>query len=244
MEHGALTLQSAVSEILNVLNLPALESFGPQSSGNGTQSEINLSSSRNEHPAAGVRFASEQASSATSMGQRQAAGMAMTRENSQELDRDPKRSKTVTDLTLMGSLYEVTKLRNLRSNPQSGSRLKNATIEDDFISCGKVAIGDAEQLFGHFSKYLNAYLLGGIALVHSDLTAVRQSSSLLLAAILTVAALHIPGMEDVFDVCYAAFVELIRDSMLDRYHTLDGIRGLTIGAFWLSDLSCKYSYCS
>lgn len=69
--------------------------------------------------------------------------------------------------------------------------------------------------------------------------AVRHSSSLLLVAILTVSALHVPAMEEVFDVCYAEFVELICDSMLDRYHTLDGIRGLTIGEFWLGDLSCR-----
>jgi Fungal specific transcription factor domain len=29
--------------------------------------------------------------------------------------------------------------------------------------------------------------------------------------------------------------------MLDRHHTLDGVRGLCIGAFWISDLSWKLS---
>jgi len=233
--------REAVSEILRVLNLPALGTFGQQTSESINQQDINsLASSRNERPRAGVKFASELGSSpANSMaGRRHAAAMAMTRENSQEPDHnDPKTSTIVTDP--MGSLYEVTKLRNLRSNPHSRSRQYNTSIDDDLISCGKVTVQDAEQLFQYFSKYLNAYLWGGIALVHSDLMAVRHSSSLLLVAILTVSALHVPGMEDVFDVCYAEFVELICDSMLDRYHTLDGIRGLTIGAFWLSDLSCK-----
>lgn len=232
--------QEAVSEILRVLNLPALAVFRQQTSEGVDQQGIHNIASRSERPTAGVRFPSDLGSSpANSMaGRRPAAVMAMTRENSQEPDHhEPKTSTIVTDP--MGSLYEVTKLRNLRSNPHGKPRQYNTSIDDDFISCGKVTVHDAEHLFQHFSRYLNAYLWGGIALVHSELIDVRQSSSLLLAAILTVSALHVPGMETVFDVCYAEFVELICDSMLDRYHTLDGIRGLSIGAFWLSDLSCK-----
>ncbi|KAH6669797.1 putative fungal-specific transcription factor [Halenospora varia] len=241
MEHETRVTREAVSEILRVLNLPPLNTFGQPCSTSTTRRDMNITSPRNERAMNVVRFPSELSSPANSMGARRpTAAMAMTRENSQEPDHSDQKTNTiVTDP--MGSLYEVTKLRNLRSNPQSKSRQYNTSMDDDFISCGRVSIQDAEQLFQHFSKYLNAYLWGGIALVHSNLTAVRQSSSLLLAAILTVSALHVPGMEEVFDVCYAEFVELICDSMLDKYHTLDGVRGLTIGAFWLSDLSWKLS---
>jgi hypothetical protein len=100
---------------------------------------------------------------------------------------------------------------------------------------------EAEELFTTFSQTLNHYLWGGIALVHADLTAVRRSSSLLTAAILVVAALHIPGKEAIFDTCYAEYLGLIRDTMFDRGHTLDGIRALCIGAFWLTEVSCKCS---
>lgn len=239
MEYEATATREAVSEILKVLNLPALESFEQPNLASANLGDMNAALPRTERQTTGVRFPSDLASPANSLGgRRPAAAMAMTRENSQEPDHtNPKSDAIVVDP--MGSLYEVTKLRNLRSNPHNKSRQHNSSIEDDLISCGKVTLRDAEHLFQHFSKYLNAYLWGGIALVHSDLMAVRHSSSLLLAAILTVSALHVPGMEDVFDICYAEFVELICDSMLDRYHTLDGIRGLTIGAFWLSDLSCK-----
>jgi len=239
MELEATATREAVSQILRILDLPALETFGRPILGRTNAGGANATSPRIESRTPGVRFPSELASPANSLGgRRPAAAMAMTRENSQEPDHtDPKTDAIVADP--MGSLYEVTKLRNLRSNPHSESRQYNSSIEEDLISCGKVTLQHAEHLFQQFSKYLNAYLWGGIALVHSELMAVRHSSSLLLAAILTVSALHVPGMEDVFDVCYAEFVELICDSMLDRYHTLDGIRGLTIGAFWLSDLSCK-----
>lgn len=149
--------QEAVSEILSVLNLPALTAFGQQTSESiNQQGSNNLASSRNERPRAGVRFAFELGSSpANSMGgRRHAAAMAMTRENSQEPNHnDPKTSTIVTDP--MGSLYEVTRLRNLRSNPHRSSRQYNMSIDDDFISCGKVTVQDAEQLFQYFSKYLN-----------------------------------------------------------------------------------------
>ncbi|KAF8858176.1 putative Zn(II)2Cys6 transcription factor [Acephala macrosclerotiorum] len=233
IENDASATRDAVVEILRVLNLPPLETFGQERG-------VNLSSPRIKRPALNVRFASGAESPANSIpGRRVPAAMAMTRENSQEPEQENGSSTIVTDP--MGSLYEVTKLRNLRSNPQSKPRQRLTSSDEDFISMGKVSVEDAEQLFDHFSKYLNAYLWGGIALVHSDLMSVRRSSSLLLAAILTVSTLHVPGMEDVFDICYAELVGLICDSMLDRYHTLDGIRGLTIGAFWLSDLSWKLS---
>jgi hypothetical protein len=140
----------------------------------------------------------------------------------------------------MGSLYEVTKLRNLRSNPRGYFQPGKTTPlgDDDFISRGKVSINEAQELFEIFDQSLNQYLWGGIVLIHTDLLSVRRSSSLLLAAILTVTALHIPGGSSTFDICYSEFLTLVRDSMLDRYHTLDGIRGLCIGAFWLSDVSC------
>ncbi|OAF55858.2 hypothetical protein VC83_08034 [Pseudogymnoascus destructans] len=163
--------------------------------------------------------------------------MAMTRENSQEPTQSRANDTLVTDP--MGALYEVTKLRNLRSNNLHGHvyAARPTILEDDFISKAKVSEADAEELFRTFSTSLNHYLWGGIALVHEDLISVRRSSSLLLAAILTVTALHVPGKEQVFGICYAAFTALVCDSMFDRYHTLDGIRALCIGAFWLSDVS-------
>jgi len=116
-------------------------------------------------------------------------------------------------------------------------------LESDFISRGMITENEAQELFTIFNQSLNHYLWGGIALVHLDLASVRHSSSLLLAAILAVTALHIPGKTATFDVCYSEFLSLVSSSMLDRYHTLDGVRGLCIGAFWLSDLSCLFQPC-
>lgn len=161
--------------------------------------------------------------------------MDMTRENSQE----PLLEEPELVPAPMGSLYEVTKLRNLRSN-HTGEP-KSTLMEEDFISRGFIPLQEAEELFVYFSRTLNQLLWGGIILVHTDLTSIRRSSSLLAAAILTVAALHIPNRTDTLNTCYNEFVSLVSGAALTRYHTLDDIRGLCVGAFWLPDLSWKLS---
>ena len=69
----------------------------------------------------------------------------------------------------------------------------------------------------------------------------RRSSSLLCAAVMTVSALHVPQSEEIFEICYSEFVNLVSRSILHRDHSLDDIRALCIGAFWLSELSWKLS---
>ncbi|KAF2094996.1 hypothetical protein NA57DRAFT_9996, partial [Rhizodiscina lignyota] len=173
----------------------------------------------------------------------QALAMAMTRENSQEPHgTEPEADNAPLVAAPMTSLFEVTKLRNLRSNLNGHTHGPDqATLQEDFISQGKVSVEEAEWLFRTFSGKLAAYLWGGIPLVHQTLTATRASSPLLTASILAVSALHVPGKEDVFDVCYAEFLHIVSSSMFDRYHSLDDVRGLCIGAFWLSDVSWKLS---
>jgi hypothetical protein len=220
MEENSQCLQTAVSEILRVLKLPPLDSSAPQRVPNRVLTP--------EAVGAGLYTSKESGSG-------KAATMAMTRENSQEPE-----SRRMNDnivLAPMGTLYEVTKLRNLRSDPHGTRRA--ATMGDDFICRGKVTEREAEELYQTFRRSLNQYLWGGIALVHDNLVSIRQSSRILLAAILTVTALHIPGREKTFDACYSELIALVSESMFERYHALDDIRGLCIGAFWLSDVSCK-----
>jgi len=166
--------------------------------------------------------------------------MAMTRENSQ----DPELARRhdaplVTDP--MGALYEVTKLRNLRANSFGRSQRPHPTsiLENDFITKGIVTLAQGEEMFRVFSTSLNHFLWGGVALVHDTLASARRSSSLLAAAIICVTALHIPGNEKLFETAYGLFTNLVCETMFARYHNLDEIRALAIGAFWLSDVSCK-----
>jgi hypothetical protein len=140
----------------------------------------------------------------------------------------------------MGSLYEVTQLSDFRAT-SSPQRQHAHDLVTDFVSRGAVDLQEAEELFDHFDRVLNRYLWDGILLVHKDLTSLRNSSSMLSAAIFAVTALHLPHKERTFDTCYTEFARLASESMLDRHHTLDDLRALCIGAFWLADVSWKLS---
>jgi hypothetical protein len=139
----------------------------------------------------------------------------------------------------MGSLYEVTQLSDIRAT--SPERQHDRALVTDFVSRGAVDLQEAEELFDNFDQVLNRYLWDGILLVHKDLTSLRNSSSMLSAAVLAVSALHLPHKERTFDTCYTEFAKLASESMLDRHHTLDDLRALCIGAFWLADVSWKLS---
>lgn len=213
-----------MSKILSVLNLPDLDSFSTQV----------LPKQEFATPVNNNQIIRQDAILSTPT---RPAGMAMTRDNSREPEQGRASDALVTDP--MGALYEVTKLRNLRHG--SFGRIlppRQTTLENDFISKGAITLAEAEELFRVFHTSLNQYLWEGVALLHDNLTSVRRSSSLLAAAITTVTALHIPGNEKTFGICYAEFTNLVCDSMFARYHSLDEIRALAIGAFWLSDVSC------
>ncbi|KAJ5910197.1 hypothetical protein N7504_004840 [Penicillium tannophilum] len=141
----------------------------------------------------------------------------------------------------MGSLYEVTQLSENREGSPGHNYAPDQALATDFISRGVVDLREAEGLFYHFDQVLNRYLWDGALLAHKDLTAARKSSSMLSAAILAVTALHLPSKERTFDTCYTEFAKLASESMLGHHHTLDDIRALCIGAFWLADVSWKLS---
>ncbi|KAH7116509.1 hypothetical protein B0J13DRAFT_653439 [Dactylonectria estremocensis] len=161
--------------------------------------------------------------------------MAVTRENSL--------AGAVTLEEPMGSLYEVTRLRNIRSNKAKTTKPAEDTPGqlDDFISRGVISEHEAEELYNVFHGTLNHYLWVGLEQTHPSFASVRQSSELLTATILTVTALHIPTSAEAFDVCYREFLHLVSSSMFSRYHSVDDVRGLCIAAFWLSDVSWKLS---
>ncbi|KAF2108127.1 hypothetical protein BDV96DRAFT_653023 [Lophiotrema nucula] len=172
--------------------------------------------------------------------------MAMTRENSLEpeaCNEEDERQKAVLVEEPMGSLYEVTRLRNIRSNRAKTARPANRSSEelDDFITREVISEHEAEELYAIFHTSLNHYLWVGLEQLHSSLDSVRRSSEILTATILTVTALHIPTSAETFDKCYKEFLSLISSSMFSRYHSIDDVRALCIAAFWLSDVSWKLS---
>ncbi|KAL4802398.1 hypothetical protein BDV18DRAFT_166983 [Aspergillus unguis] len=170
--------------------------------------------------------------------------MAMTRENSLEpAPHGDHRDGAVTVEEPMGSLYEVTRLRNIRSNKAKTARPHAGAQGElnDFISRGVISEDEAEELYRTFHSSLNHYLWVGLEQTHPSFNSIRKSSELLTATILAVTALHLPTSADTFDKCYKEFLSLISSSMFSRYHSIDDVRGLCIAAFWLSDVSWKLS---
>ena len=138
----------------------------------------------------------------------------------------------------MNNLYNLTDPGN--------SRLIRVDPADangpDFITRGVVSESDAKFLFDHYRDHINPLLCDGILCLHKTLHDARQSSSLLVAVVLTVAALHVPNREQTLHATYNAFVSLMRGTCLLRSQNLDDIRGLCIGAFYLTSLS--WALCS
>lgn len=219
-------LQAAVRDLLRHNGLPELSTFASGGPQNGPSP---VASHANGHRASIDNSQPSQGQNATG------AVMDVTREPSQEPDLQGPELVPAP----MRSLYEVTKLRNLRNNPVEKPKL--TLLEEDFVSRGLISLHEAEELFAYFSRTMNQLLWGGIILVHRDLTSVRRASTLLSAAVLTVAALHIPNRNETLNRCYSEYVSLVSSMSLTRAHTLDDIRGLCVGAFWLSELSWKLS---
>ncbi|KAL4936241.1 hypothetical protein BDV06DRAFT_233576 [Aspergillus oleicola] len=138
----------------------------------------------------------------------------------------------------MNNLYNLT-------NPNNSQliRVDPADVNGpDFITQGDLQLSEAEFLFDHYRSYINPLLWDGMLCSHRTLYEARQSSSLLVAVVLTVAALHIPNREQSLHATYGAFVSLMRGSCLLRCQNLDVIRALCIGAFYLTSLS--WALCS
>ncbi|KAL2410582.1 Transcriptional activator of proteases prtT [Exophiala dermatitidis] len=162
--------------------------------------------------------------------------MDMTRENSQE---PQSRDDAGLVPAPMSSLYDLTRLKTLRS---SVLWRQNANmLDDDFISQGVISLEDAEYLFSRYLQNNNQLLWGGVLLPHPTLVSVRRSSTMLTAAVLTIAALHVPDRDELLQTCYSIFVSLVSNTCLSRHHTLDDVRALSLGAFYLSNLSWKLS---
>ncbi|KAH7079011.1 fungal-specific transcription factor-like protein [Paraphoma chrysanthemicola] len=162
--------------------------------------------------------------------------MDMTRDPSVEPDSNEDAALATVP---MRSLYDLTRIRNL----SNANRWKpnSASHEDDFIGQGMVPLAEAEELFKRYMQDIRLYLWAGMLCPHETLDAVRRNSSLLTAAVLTIAALHTPGRDEALQKCYNVFVSLTYNACLSRPQNLDDIRALALSAFYLSNLSWKLS---
>lgn len=239
MDHRVQSLQAQVTELQRMLNVPnvastgSLDTWAPPDATAFSQPEIRTTRAIPEISGLPAQERPPLRSHAVT---------AMTRENSPEPATQGNKEDHAIVGAPMASLFEVTRLRNIRSDSSAhASRAPGRKSRPDFLAQGKIGLLEAEQLFATFRGTLSAYLWGGIALVHTQFSAAHDSSPILTAAILAVTALHAKDGGRSFDLCYPIFLDLVSQAVFDRYHTLDDVRGLCIGAFWLSDVSWKLS---
>jgi hypothetical protein len=138
----------------------------------------------------------------------------------------------------MTRLFKAPQVRNPCVHVHADAQSKSS-LAPDLLSKGVVSLQDAEEMLTRFSALLDQHLWCRAALVHDNLDSVRKSSPMLLATIITVAALHTPGKEELFDEVYTEFLTLICDFTFDQINDLDDIRAYCIGALWLPPVSCK-----
>lgn len=110
----------------------------------------------------------------------------------------------------------------------------NSHKHSDLISRGILNIQAATTLFDVYYQRLDHFLYSILG-DHRSLEDVRKVSPTLTNAICAVAALHTGGEN--YAACRSAFIQQVLSQVFSKKHTADDIRGLVIGAFWLSDMS-------
>lgn len=216
-------LRSAVQLLLRHTNLPDLEHAIVTSP---------TASSRQTENSSPVNMFFDQAQPPMIM----APPMDMSRESTAESDL---LENSGLETVPMESLYDLTRLRTLSSSAKCD--FNSASLEDDFIARGMIPIMEAEELFERYMHDIRPYLWADMLFPYESLVAARCNSSVLTAAVLTIAALHMPTHNDALQRCYGIFVSLTYHTCLARPGSLDDIRAQALGAFYLSNLSWKLS---
>lgn len=106
--------------------------------------------------------------------------------------------------------------------------------QPDMISRNIVPVRNATTLFELYRDRLDQFLYGILGDC-DDLSDVRRASPLLTDAVCTVSALH--SKSENYAAYRTAFMQQVSAQIFCKRRTLDDVRGLCIGAFWLSDIS-------
>ena len=109
------------------------------------------------------------------------------------------------------------------------------SAQQDLVSKGIIPLKTAETLVERYFSRLDHYLYG-IANHYKDVSGLRQASPFLFAAICTVAALHDPKDQRIYEACNREYRRLVSRSMFEK-RDVEYLRALCIGSFWLADAS-------
>lgn len=104
----------------------------------------------------------------------------------------------------------------------------------DMVSRNVMPVRNATTLFEFYRDTLDQFLYGILG-DYNTLSDIRRASPLLTDAVCTVSALH--SKSENYPAYRAAFMQQVSTQMFSKRKTLNDVRGLCIGAFWLSDIS-------
>lgn len=104
----------------------------------------------------------------------------------------------------------------------------------DLISCGVISHQQAETYFRFYQQNLDPYIHCILA-EDDNLANVRSRSSLLTAAVCTVAAFSTSSKD--YRGCLNAFTKEISSKVFGGPYDFDDVRALCIGAFWLNEVA-------
>ena len=107
-------------------------------------------------------------------------------------------------------------------------------VEQDVITRGVVSLEEAQNYLDVYQKRLDHFCYRIIG-VRRSLQQVRTASPLLLAAICAVGALHLASPH--FEKCHQEFASIAAAQTFSCRYDEDDVRGLCVGAFWLSSIS-------
>ncbi|KAF7530494.1 hypothetical protein G7054_g9530 [Neopestalotiopsis clavispora] len=112
----------------------------------------------------------------------------------------------------------------------------------DLVSKGVVEAVNAAVYFDTYQNRLDHFVYSLIGDQGNDaIDAVSQSSPILAAAICTVGALHSGSQYTDYEACRKELVDLSERMSFAISSSLDDIKALCVGAFWLADLSWPFA---
>jgi hypothetical protein len=153
----------------------------------------------------------------------------------EDADQQPPRAwQVLVDSSLGPNAAPASYVAAVSSELSSAAGSSRSKDDADFITKGLIKQETAERLFEMYRSRLDHFLYSIID-DHSTLQSARKSSTTLASAICVVAALH--SRSEDYQTCHREFRRRVSMQFFSRSHTLDEVRGLCIGAFWLSDMS-------
>jgi hypothetical protein len=115
-----------------------------------------------------------------------------------------------------------------------GEQRPGISRDSDIISRGIISLATAENYLALYRQRLDPIVYYSLA-DHHSLASIRAKSTLLIAVICAVSALHSASPD--YQACYQAFRDEFTTQILSKEHSFDDVRALCIAAFFLSDMS-------